>query len=67
MRKHPRREFASFQTIAVVGAFKLIFEMFLCPANFHSREADGKFVKLPQSANADSSLWEGAKVGRLLR
>ena len=49
-----------------VGVFQLIFKMFLCPANFHSREAEGEFVVLPQSAIADSSLKEGAKGGRHL-
>ena len=33
----------------------------MCPARSHSRETDGKFGILPQSANADSSLKEGAK------
>ena len=36
----------------------------MCPACSHRRETDREFDILPQSANADSSLMEGAKYER---
>ena len=40
------------------------FRIPMCPACSHRRESDGEFDILPQSANADSSLGEGAKYER---
>ncbi len=41
-----------------VGAFQLIFKMFLCPANFHSRETERAFVVLPQFASQTGLIFD---------